>query len=93
MISAGFSEDSDYTSDFNFPVNGQIPNAATSQYLPIALHTRGAAAASTSALASDYPHRGQEDPYEAQVLFIDIHSISLFDTLFSAAEGHFTFGY
>lgn len=37
-FSAGFSEDSDYTSDFNFPVNGQIPNAATSQYLPVALH-------------------------------------------------------
>eukprot|EP00093_Oithona_nana_P002561 02561.XXX_38193_41566_1 [CDS] Oithona nana genome sequencing. len=32
LPSAGFSEDSDYTSDFNFPVNGQIPNAATSQY-------------------------------------------------------------
>ena len=38
---AGFSEDSDYTSDLNFPVNGQIPNAATSQYLPVALNARG----------------------------------------------------
>ena len=39
-FSAGFSEDSDYTSDFNFPVNGQIPNAATSQYLPVALQAQ-----------------------------------------------------
>ena len=41
VFSAGFSEDSDYTSDFNFPVNGQIPNAATSQYLPVALQAQG----------------------------------------------------
>ena len=60
-FSAGFSEDSDYTSDFNFPVNGQIPNAATSQYLPVALHARGAASAAS---ASDHPYRGQEDPFE-----------------------------
>ena len=40
-FSAGFSEDSDYTSDLNFPVNGQIPNAATSQYLPVALNAQG----------------------------------------------------
>ena len=34
FFSAGLSEDSDYTSDFNFPVNnGQIPNATSSQYL------------------------------------------------------------
>ena len=81
IISAGFSEDSDYTSDFNFPVNGQIPNAATSQYLPVALHSRGATAGSASAasssLASDYPYRGQEDPYEAQVLLIDFLSITV----------------
>ena len=34
-FSAGYSEDSDYTSDVNFPVNGQFPNAATSQYLQV----------------------------------------------------------
>eukprot|EP00095_Tigriopus_kingsejongensis_P005547 snap_masked-scaffold131_size323982-processed-gene-1.0 protein:Tk05547 transcript:snap_masked-scaffold131_size323982-processed-gene-1.0-mRNA-1 annotation:"protein-methionine sulfoxide oxidase mical3-like isoform x2" len=36
MPSAGYSEDSDYTSDINFPINSQIPNAATSQYLHVA---------------------------------------------------------
>ena len=37
VISAGYSEDSDYTSDVNFPVagQGQFPNAATSQYLQV----------------------------------------------------------
>ena len=34
-FSAGYSEDSDYTSDVNFPVSGQFPNAATSQYLQV----------------------------------------------------------
>ena len=66
VISAGFSEDSDYTSDFNFPVNGQIPNAATSQYLHS--HPKGASAASASSsalVASENPNRGQEDPFEA----------------------------
>ena len=35
IVTAGYSEDSDYTSDVNFPVNGQFPNAATSQYLQV----------------------------------------------------------
>eukprot|EP00094_Tigriopus_californicus_P005576 TCALIF_05373-PA protein Name:"Protein of unknown function" AED:0.48 eAED:0.48 QI:0/0.16/0/0.28/0.83/0.85/7/0/2053 len=35
-METGFSEDSDYTSDINFPINSQIPNAATSQYLQAA---------------------------------------------------------
>lgn len=35
-FSAGFSEDSDYTSDINFPINSHVPNAATSQYLQAA---------------------------------------------------------
>ncbi len=35
LISAGYSEDSDYTSDVNFPINGPYPNAATSQYLQV----------------------------------------------------------
>lgn len=37
LFLAGFSEDSDYTSDVNLPANGQIPNASSSQYLPAAL--------------------------------------------------------
>ena len=37
LFSAGYSEDSDYTSDVNFPVNGQFPNAATSQYLQVTI--------------------------------------------------------
>lgn len=56
-ISAGFSEDSDYTSDINFPVNGQIPNAATSQYLPIALHRSGGLASATAS-ANQHPASG-----------------------------------
>lgn len=33
---AGYSEDSDYTSDVNFPIaNAANPNAATSQYLQV----------------------------------------------------------
>ena len=31
---AGFSEDSDYTSDVNFPVNGPLSNPSGSNYLP-----------------------------------------------------------
>merc|ERR1711953_399252 len=62
---SGFSEDSDYTSDFNFPVNGQIPNAAASQYLHSHPKGASAASASSSALAtSENPNRGQEDPFE-----------------------------
>ena len=33
LLAAGYSEDSDYTSDVNFPVNGHFPNAPASQYL------------------------------------------------------------
>jgi hypothetical protein len=29
---AGYSEDSDYTSDLNYPVGGQNPNSSASQY-------------------------------------------------------------
>lgn len=35
LLAAGYSEDSDYTSDVNFPVNGHFPNAPASQYLQV----------------------------------------------------------
>ena len=39
-IAAGYSEDSDYTSEVNLPVNGLFPNAPASQYLQVSLpHT------------------------------------------------------
>jgi hypothetical protein len=41
LISAGYSEDSDYTSDVNFPINGPYPNAATSQYLQVGKERKG----------------------------------------------------
>ena len=37
LLAAGYSEDSDYTSDVNFPVNGHFPNAPASQYLQVRL--------------------------------------------------------
>ena len=37
LPAAGYSEDSDYTSDVNFPVNGHFPNAPASQYLQVRL--------------------------------------------------------
>ena len=43
IILAGFSEDSDYTSDLNFPINGKLPNAAassSSQYLATAFQSK-----------------------------------------------------
>ncbi|XP_058796060.1 putative uncharacterized protein DDB_G0282133 [Phymastichus coffea] len=33
---SGYSEDSDYTSDFNYPVAGQCPNSSASQFCPAA---------------------------------------------------------
>lgn len=32
MMNSGYSEDSDYTSDFNYPIAGQNPNSSVSQY-------------------------------------------------------------
>jgi hypothetical protein len=32
IFEAGFSEDSDYTSDVNFPINGALSNVGASQY-------------------------------------------------------------
>ena len=58
LFPAGFSEDSDYTSEFNFPVNGQIPNAATSQYLTTAFHPR-------SSEHNRHPQQGSEEAAES----------------------------
>ena len=41
IIAAGYSEDSDYTSDVNFPVNGHFPNAPASQYLQVSISMIG----------------------------------------------------
>ena len=79
LFSAGFSEDSDYTSDFNFPVNGQIPNAATSQYLHTPRGATAAAGATASSSENQANRGGQEDPhYEAQVLLYTLFLILTF---------------
>ncbi len=59
---AGYSADSDYHSDVNFPVNCVNPNAATSQYLQV-----DPAAAAAAAMA---PGTQPPSPYTAQQQYV-----------------------
>ncbi len=67
LIPAGYSEDSDYTSDVNFPVlNSQFPHAAASQYLTVANDLATPQQRSFESYDSQYFEQSQECPEQQQ---------------------------